>query len=122
MEWDLIVHREDKFLEVITGGVADSDGSLGMAKAISEAMRNNRITKVIIDHRNLAGVSGNVIEIYKRPKILSLIGVILGVKIAEIVRPEHQDHFRFLETVCVNRGFRFSIFQEKGPAMEWLLK
>jgi hypothetical protein len=121
MEWELIFHKEGKYVEIITQGVADYDGSLDMAKCITETMRNNKITKVLIDHRNIAGISGKTIEIYNRPKALRLIGLLLGVKIAEIIKPEHIEHFRFLETVCINQGFKLSIFHEKQEALKWLL-
>jgi hypothetical protein len=122
MEWEIRIHNEEKYIEVITKGVADKDGSLNMAKIITETMRQRRITKVLIDHRNIESVSGEIIEIYDRPKLLKMIGIILGVKIAEIIKPDHMKHFSFFETVCINQGFRISIFQEKLPALEWLLK
>jgi hypothetical protein len=121
MEWELMVHKEGRYIEIITKGVADYDGSLSMAKNITETMSANRMTKVLIDHRNITGFSGKTIEIYDRPKALKLVGLILGVKIAEIIRPEHIEHFRFFETVCRNQGFRMSIFQEKTEALQWLL-
>ncbi len=122
MEWELIVHKEGKYIEIVTQGVADYGSSLNMAKFITETMRKNRITKVLIDHRKITGISGNTIEIYNRPKTLRLIGLILGVKIAEIIKPEHIEHFRFFETVCKNQGFTMSIFQEKIEALNWLLR
>jgi hypothetical protein len=121
MEWELIVHKEGKYVEIITQGVADYDGSLNMAKYILETMKNNRITKVIIDHRKITGISGKTIKIYNRPKTLRLIGLILGVKIAEIIKSEHIEHFRFFETVCIHQGINMSIFQEKKEALKWLL-
>ena len=121
MEWELIVHKEEKYIEIITQGDADYDSSINMGKSITETMRNNRIKKVLIDHRNITGVSGKTIEIYNRPMTLKLIGLLLGVKIAEVIKPEHIEHFRFFETVCRNQGFTMSIFQEKKEALKWLL-
>jgi hypothetical protein len=121
MEWRSTFHKEEKYLEIITQGIADNEGSLNMAKYIAETMRSNRITKVLIDHRSIAGISGKSIEIYDRPKSFRLLGVLLGVKIAEIINPEHIEHFRFFETVCINQGFRLSIFKEKIDALKWLL-
>jgi hypothetical protein len=93
-----------------------------MAKIITETMRQNRITRVLIDHRKIEGVSGGIIDIYDRPKLLKVIGIILGIKIAEVIKPEHKKHFGFFETVCINQGFKILIFQERLPALEWLLK
>jgi hypothetical protein len=122
MEWELIVHKEEKYIEIITQGVADYDGSINMAKCITDSMRDNKITKGLIDHRNITGISGKTIEIYNRPKALRLIGLLLGVKVAEVIKPEHIEHFRFLETVSRNQGFTMSLFQEKTEALKWLLK
>jgi hypothetical protein len=122
MEWEIRIQAEEKYLEVITHGVADQESSLQMAKNLTETMRQKRITRVLIDHRQLENVSGGTIEIYQRPKLFSLIGLIFGVKIAEIIKPEHLAHFRFFETVSRNQGFRISIFQDKSLALEWLLQ
>lgn len=121
MEWNLIYHKEEKYLEMVTQGITDCDGSLNMAKYLAETMKTNRITKVLIDHRNIMGISGKTIEIYDRPKSFRILGILLGVKIAEIITPEHFEHFRFFETVCNNQGFRLSIFQKKEEALKWLL-
>jgi hypothetical protein len=92
-----------------------------MAKEIAHKMKANRVTRALIDHRNLVGVIGDISDIYNRPKLFRIIGVILRVKIAELIRPEHKEHFQFLETVCFNRGYRVSVFQEKEKALSWLL-
>lgn len=120
MEWEIILHENKRYIEVITKGHADRDGSLEMAKVITENMRKHKYKKALIDHRKITSVSGRAAEIYYRPRIFKIIGVILGIKIAEIVKKEHVEHFRFLETVCNNHGFKFSIFHEREEAMEWL--
>jgi hypothetical protein len=121
MEWEITINNEHKYVEIVTKGSADNDSSIKMAKSLSETMRKHRITKALIDHRDITNVSGSVIEVYDRPKLFKIIGVILGIKIAEIINPEHLDHFKFLETVCINQGYRFSKFYEKQKALEWLL-
>lgn len=122
MNWEIIIHESPRYLEVVTSGIADKEGSLEMAKNISENMRKNRITRALIDHRNLAAVEGKIIDIYDRPKAFRLIGVILGIRIAEVVKPEHERHFSFFETVCLNHGYKFAIFQQRGPAERWLFE
>ncbi len=121
MEWQIILHVEDKYIEVITGGVADRDGSLNMAKAITQIMRTRRISKVLIDHRQIESIAGSTLDVYDRPRTFRLIGALLRIKIAEIIRPEHAEHFKFFETVCVNQGYRFAVFQDKDAALAWLL-
>ena len=122
MEWTITLNEENQYVEVVTRGVADRDGSIDMAKATSIAMSKNRIKKALIDHGNINSVSGGIVEIYDRPKELKEIGTIEGIMVAEVVKPEHKEFFNFLETVCVNRGYSFSIFEDRKSALEWLLK
>ena len=122
MEWTITLNEENLYVEIVTGGVADREGSLEMVKAISSALSKTQILKVLIDHRNISRVSGRAVDIYNRPMELKDVGVIQGIQVAEVVRPEHKEFFRFFETVCVNRGYLFSIFDNKKSALEWLLK
>jgi len=121
MEWTIILHEEDQYAEIVTSGIADRDGSLAMAKAISMTLSKKKLNKLLVNHGNLSAVSGGVMEIYHRPDELKEIGVTQNVKVAEVVRPEHKRFFDFLETVCVNRGYSFSIFDDRKSALEWLL-
>jgi hypothetical protein len=122
MEWKIVINDEDRYVEVTTSGIADKDGSLDMAKAITHTMRTNRITKALLDHRNVVSVMGDTVDIYDRPKLFRIIGVILRIKIVEIIKPEHLEHFKFFETVCVNQGYQISVFQDKEKALAWLLE
>ena len=118
---EIIVHNEEKYVEIITNGFMDKDRSMAMAETIKESLKKNHMTRVLIDHRKVTGVSGDIFDIYERPKIFKLIGVILGIKVAELINPDHLEHFRFLETVCLNRGFKFSIFYDRDDALKWLI-
>ncbi len=122
MEWNIVIHNEEKYVEIVTSGVVDGDSTIDMAKAIAQTMRSNRLIKALIDHRNVVNVIGGTSGTYSRPKIFRLIGLTLGIKIAEIIRPEHEGHFRFFESVCHNQGYRLSVFQEKDKALAWLLE
>ena len=119
MEFEFTIHKN--YIEISTEGNADKDSSMAMAKALTDKMRNNKIKRALIDHSNLDSVIGSVFDIYDRPKILRIIGAILGIKIAEIVKPEHRDHFKFLETVFINQGYQFQLFSKKDQAIKWLL-
>jgi hypothetical protein len=119
MEWEITVHKN--YIEIVTSGIADKESSLKMAKAIMNTMKGNRVTRALIDHRNLKAVTGDVIDIYERPRTFKIIGVLWGIRIAEVVKPDHQEHFKFLETVSINQGYRFSTFHEKDQALKWLL-
>jgi hypothetical protein len=119
MKWEITIHQN--YVEVTTDGIVDKKSSLEMAKALTSAMRTSRLTRALIDHRNVEMVIGDLIDVYERPRFFKVIGVILGVRIAEVIKPEHQEHFKFLETVCINLGYRFATFHEKDPALKWLL-
>lgn len=119
MEWNFIVHAEEGFVEVVTRGVADSDGSLEMAKALGESMRANRISRALIDHRNVDYIIANTAGFNSRPSVLPAAP--LKIRIAEIIRPEHSGHFKFLETVFDSLGYKLATFHETEEAMAWLL-
>lgn len=121
MKWNIVIHDEDRYVEVITSGLADREGSLNMAGVVAHTMRTHRATRVLIDHRNIENVTGDTIDIYDRPKVFRLIGTILRIRIAEVIKPEHLEHFKFFETVCLNQGFQLSVFQDKERALAWLL-
>jgi hypothetical protein len=122
MEWTIDSDDDSQYAEINTSGIADTDGSLEMAKAISIALQKSKKQKLLIDHRNVSSVKGTIAEVYQRPEQFKEIGVIHNVMIAVVIRPEHNDFFTFLETVCLNRGFLLSIFFDREPALEWLFK
>ena len=121
MEWNLLIHDKEKFVEIVTSGIVDSDDTIDMAQAIAQTMKSHRLTKALIDHREVVNVIGSSSATYNRPKIFRFIGLTLGIKIAEIIRPEHEYHFKFFEMVCFNQGYSLSVFQDKDKALTWLL-
>ena len=122
MEWTISLNEDRHYAEVVTSGTADNVGSFAMVKAISATLGKTNIKRVLIDHRNIGRVSGDIVDVYNRPKAFEEIGIFQNIKVAEVVKPEHRKFFDFLETVCVNRGYDFSIFEDKKSALEWLLK
>jgi hypothetical protein len=122
MEWTISFLPDQQVVVIQTQGIADEASSLEMAKNISKAMQEYKVTRCLIDHSAISSVTGDVIKVYNRPRLLRGIGVPRHIKIAEIVLPAHRIHFGFLETVCRNNGFGFSIFNDRESAMEWLIK
>ena len=121
MEWNILIHDEEHYIEVVTSGVVDGDGTIDMAKAIAQTMMSHRATKALIDHRNVVDVIGGTAATYNRPKIFRFMGVTLRIKIAELIKPEDEGHFKFFESVCISQGYRLSVFQDKDKALAWLL-
>jgi hypothetical protein len=122
MEWTITLNEKPKYAEVVTYGIADREGSLKMAKELYMVLSKAKMKKILIDHSNISAVSGRMMEVYNRPKEFQETKVPFGIKVAEVIKAEHTDFFRFFETVCVNRGFIFSIFENKKLALEWLLQ
>jgi hypothetical protein len=121
MNWEIFYHHREGYIEVVTSGPADKESSLSMAKELNHAMRSNRLTKALIDHRKISSVAGSIIDIYQRPKILRILGVLLHIKIAEIIRPDHREHFHLLGDAGTIQGYQFSIFEDRDAALRWLL-
>lgn len=122
MEWTITLHEDGQYAEVVTKGIADKDGSLAMVKAIATALSATTIKRVLIDHTHISEVSGEIVDIYYRPDELNKIGVDHNIMVAEVVKSENRGFFEFLETVCVNRGYSFSVFDDKKAAVKWLLE
>ena len=122
MEWTISFLPEKRIVVIKTYGVADETSSMEMVKNISRNMAKHLSLRCLIDHTDISSVSGSTVEIYYRPKGLINIGVPFKVTIAEVIKPEHREHFHFLETVFRNRGFNFRIFDDRESAMEWLTK
>jgi hypothetical protein len=122
MEWTITLNKEEPYAEIATSGIATRRESFNMAKEIAVTLGEEKIKNVLIDHRNISAVSGDAMDVYYRPVEFQKIGMFLGIKVAEMVKPEHREFFNFLETVCVNRGYRFRIFDDRQSALDWLLQ
>lgn len=122
MEWTTSFLSAEKIVLIETSGCADATGSLEMANNIRKEMMKYKSFRCVIDHRKITSVSGKAVEIYDRPRKFLGIRIPINVKIAEVVLPEHKEFFRFLETVCLNRGFSFKIFDSREAAIAWLLE
>jgi hypothetical protein len=122
MKWTLSVNEENQYVEIITRGDVDKDGSLNMVKDIMTASSQKKIKKILIDHSNIDSVSGEPLEVYNRPKEFEKMGIIPGIKVAIVVKPEHEVFFCLFERLCRNRGFQFTIFLDHKSALDWLLE
>ncbi len=121
MDWTFTLHAEEGYLEVTTRGNANRETTLAMAQTIAREAPKHQVKRILIDHRNISEVNGEVVDVYHRPRQLGENYNIHKVKIAELIIEEHTDFFRFFETVCLNRGFDFAIFTRRKDALGWLL-
>ncbi|RJP61592.1 MAG: hypothetical protein C4539_19560 [Ignavibacteriales bacterium] len=121
MDWEIKIDQGDQYVGVSTTGIADTENSLKMARAIFLECQRLKITRVLIDHKNLEDVVGSMPDIYTRPKEFHNIGVPVIMRIAVVIRKEHCEHFKFLELVLKNQGFNYALFYKKDLALNWLL-
>jgi hypothetical protein len=122
MEWTVSFLKDQRIVVIETSGVADGAGSFEMTKSISKAMATHLATRCLIDHTAITSISGSISEVYYRPQRVFKFNIPFRIKIAEVVLPAHKRHFDFLETVFRNRGFDFSVFNDREPAIQWLTK
>jgi len=120
MEWNATFLPEDRIVVIETSGVGDKESSMEMTKSIVKTMMVHRSTRCLVDHSAIESVTGNTFEIYDRPRSFVKLGVPFKIRMAEVVRREHREHFGFLETVCRNRGFVFQLFIDRESALAWL--
>ncbi len=121
MNWEITFNSGKQYLGVTTSGIAGTENTIKMAKAIAEECRRLKNTRVIIDHSKIEDVNGSMPDIYTRPKELHNIGVPVIMRIAVVIRQEHSEHFKFLELVLKNQGFNYALFYKKDLALDWLL-
>jgi hypothetical protein len=121
MEWDVSFLPDQQVVVIQTHGDADDISTIEMAKSISKTMAKYKVLRCLIDHSALGSVSGTA-GVYYRPNLLFRMGIPIKLKVAEVVLSAHKDHFAFLATVFRNRGFNFSIFNDRESAMQWLTK
>ncbi len=122
MDWEIKIDQGNQYVGVSSTGIADTENSLKMARAIFLECQRLKITRVLIDHRNLEDVAGSTPDVYTRPKEFFEIGVPVTIRIAVIIKPEHKEFFKFLELVLMNQGFDYKLFNEKDSALKWLLE
>lgn len=112
---------DQKIVVVKTFGEADANSSNEMIKSIMMTMKEHRSIRCLLDHSEISFVTGKTIEVFNRPEVMIKTGMPLNVKLAAVIPEIYEDHFRFLETVCVNRGISYKVFKQIESAMNWLI-
>jgi hypothetical protein len=122
MQWKVTFHPEDKYAEIVTSGKADKEGSMEMVRELISELSQKNYFRALVDHSHLESVSGSITDVYYRPKETADMGAVRTVRIAEIIRREHEEHFKFLEVVFKNRGMNMEMFFDRESALRWLLQ
>ena len=117
----LAIEKKDDVLWVTAWGTRSFEGVLSMMKDILAALIENKVTKVLLDVRGLAGrldtlESYEIVDKYF-PKIRNR-NVVTRCGIVDL--KEFQDSYQFFETVARNRGFDLRILPDVDEALQWL--
>jgi len=120
MEVNISHLAEDQIVLVKTRGDADAKSSSEMVKSIMLAMKEHQSIRCLLDHTDIHFVSGKTMEIFNRPEEIKSTGMPLNVKLAAVIPEHYKEHFRFLETVCTNRGINYRVFEQCVSAINWL--
>lgn len=120
MEVDISYVSDDKIVVVKTHGYADAKSSSEMVKSIMLAMKEHRSLRCLLDHTEINFITGKTIEVFNRPEEIKNTGMPLNVRLAAVIPERYKEHFRFLETVCENRGIHYRVFSNNTSAINWL--
>jgi hypothetical protein len=115
---------EDKRIVIIEniGKISSEEFEKQSVEAL-ELGRNNNTSLFLADSTQIAGRT-TPLELLDFPDMYERIGAPKTTKLA-IVLPENsigQENIKFLETVCLNRGWQVKIFETKDLAIDWLIK
>lgn len=117
----LAIEKKDGVLWVTATGTRSFEGVLAMMRDVMAALIENRVTRVLLDVRGLAGrlatiESYEIVDKYF-PKIRDR-NVVTRCGIVDL--KEFQSSYEFFETVARNRGFDLRILSDVDEALEWL--
>ncbi len=116
----LTLEINEDFIYAIAIGRRTRATVAALTEEIGGALVKHRVTKVLVDVRQLVGWLTMVDSYYiVRDHFAPLRG--RGIQRAAIVdRPAPPFHDRFLELVARNRGFKLRIFEDSQQAILWL--
>jgi hypothetical protein len=118
MPWTISHLPAKRLLSVKTSGTLEQSSLRSMTADLCETLRRQPCKGVLIDYGE-AAIRLHLHELYDRPKVIEELGFPREVKVA-ILFPELDANAQFLENVYVNAGYPVRVFQNSGPAMEWL--
>jgi len=91
-------------------------------KKVLRLVRSRNVNLILVDDQRAQNMA-STLELFAMPAMYEELGAPRSAKVA-IVMPQDSPSaadIRFLETVCVNRGFNVKIFGTEPAAIEWLL-
>ena len=118
--WNLQYLPEKHLLLIKTWGIHSPKESDRLVTEISAMKLDSDQTTILIDHRD-AIIKFTTTEIFNLPQSYRQSELSQRFRVALVFNQIGSDE-HFYETVCVNRGYRFSVFADYDKAMNWLMK
>jgi hypothetical protein len=116
----LAIEARDGYLFVVARGVRSRATVTEMTMEVFEVAIEHRVSKVLIDVRELEGRLG-ILDSYLL--VTDVFQKLRGQGVCKAAIVDRQvSSFRgwFLETVALNRGFNLRMFADQKEALEWL--
>ncbi|MCX6640784.1 MAG: hypothetical protein NTW14_09930 [bacterium] len=101
-----------------TEGKYDAKIGIEMLKEVNPLLREHSTNRLLIDLR-LAELQFSVADLFNRPDEYLELGLDRRLRTGLIFR-ELNENRRFLETVCVNRGYNLKVFEDYDQAVQWV--
>lgn len=108
-------------------GVVNFDELREVALQVMRLAQEKESFRILSDFRAITAFDTSTLELLELPDVVTGILETIGMKAINLRRAivkysTAADDFRFLETVMLNRGHNFRIFQDIDEALAWLLK
>ena len=107
-------------LLITTCGIHSPKESYMLVKEVNAMKLDPDQTGILIDHRD-AIIKFAPSEIYNLPQSYQQYEISHRFRVALVFKQIGSDE-HFYETVCANRGYRFSVFTDYDKAMNWLMR
>jgi hypothetical protein len=120
MKWKLLFNAGENILSVKTFGIFDLATKTELMKECVVAIEKQNCRRCLIDNSEIESTSIGTFEIHSIPTLFPDLGVPRDLLIAEVVSEKYAEDFRFLETVCRNKGYSVSAFSDVESALQWL--
>jgi hypothetical protein len=118
--WTIQYLPEKHLLFIKTWGIHSPKESDRLVKEVNAMKLDSEQTRILIDHRD-AIIKFRTMEIFNLPQSYRQSELSQRFRVALVFNQIGSDE-QFYETVCVNRGYRFSVFMEYDKAMNWLMR
>ena len=110
-----------EYLRVSARGIREEKAILEMARQTIEECVQHRLSKALVDIRELEGglstFEAHALAAYNLP---NLSQPDRGVQAALLDLPENRIRFEFFQEVATNRGLELRFFTDEASALGWL--